>query len=77
MSWECTFCGREERPDGKVIVDAVCHHCGAVMCRDDQYVLWDTDVLGRATRGRWAVHCSSCRREHHRFALPGLSRFAR
>jgi hypothetical protein len=77
MSWDCAFCAREERPDGSVRVEAVCHHCGALLCDEETYVVWDTDVLGSPAGGQWAVHCWACRHEWHRFALPGRRAFAR
>ncbi|MEJ2887980.1 hypothetical protein [Actinomycetospora aeridis] len=74
MSWECTSCARVERDDASVLVDGVCHHCGVLLCRDDQYVVWDRDVLGATAGGRWAVHCRTCRDDNHRWAVRGVAR---
>jgi hypothetical protein len=47
-------------------IDAVCHHCGKPLCRDDRVLIPD---LVFATHpggaGAEAVHCRSCRRRHH------------
>jgi len=66
--WECGDCGREEsstRP-----LDAVCHHCGLVLCRECRSVLVDMAFGGPLVSGeRTAAHCRACRKEHHPAAV--------
>lgn len=65
MSWECVECNA---PDSKV--DAVCHHCGKPLCRDDRVVIIDdafASISGQ--RRQVAAHCRSCRRRYHPSAI--------
>ncbi len=39
MSWECGECNARE--DRHTRIDAVCHHCGKPLCREDQ--IWIAD----------------------------------
>ena len=64
MSWECGYCNRSD--DRDEVVDAVCHHCGILVCREHQYSLFDDAFRGPSRlTGRWAIHCAECRRAHH------------
>ncbi len=70
MAWECSDCNAREDGDGKVVVDAVCHHCGKPLCRPHQLAVIDdafatTDSDGLIPEDRIAIHCDSCRRTHH------------
>ncbi|WP_410674059.1 hypothetical protein [Amycolatopsis sp. cmx-4-68] len=70
MAWECSDCNAREEEDGKVVVDAVCHHCGKPLCRDHQQPLIDDAFATSESDGlipwdRIAIHCESCRRIHH------------
>jgi hypothetical protein len=70
MAWECNDCDAREDSDGKVVVDAVCHHCGKPLCRSHQLAVLDdafavTESDGLIPVDRIAVHCESCRRAHH------------
>ncbi|MEV4051749.1 hypothetical protein AB0J55_11240 [Amycolatopsis sp. NPDC049688] len=70
MTWKCGDCDAEESSDGKVLVDAVCHHCGKPLCRSHQQSVIDdafaaTDSTRLIPVNRIAVHCESCRRAHH------------
>lgn len=67
--WECGDCGQPETSGRKL--DAVCHHCGLLLCRECRVVLVD-DAFGGPliAPDRTAVHCRACRREHHVVAVP-------
>ncbi|MGW3996089.1 hypothetical protein [Amycolatopsis sp. NPDC004772] len=75
MAWKCSDCDAEEDSAGKVVVDAVCHHCGKPLCRLHQQAVLDDafavdtsaamDSIGLIPVDRIAVHCESCRRDHH------------
>jgi len=65
MAWECAECNS---PGSKI--DAVCHHCGKPLCRDDRVVILDNAFASVAgQRGPAAVHCRSCRSEYHGGAI--------
>jgi hypothetical protein len=65
MAWECAECNT---PDSKI--DAVCHHCGKPLCRDDRIVILDDAFAGvPGQRGTAAVHCRKCRRRYHSGAI--------
>ncbi len=56
MVWECGDCSQQESL--QLAVDAVCHHCGKLLCRDDQHSLQDPSFRGPfGSRERAAVHC--------------------
>jgi hypothetical protein len=80
MSWSCGACRRIHRDstvdeDHRIVVDAVCHHCGKPLCT------WEPDddsdreacqhwILDEAFRGdhetlKPACHCRDCLRTHH------------
>jgi len=68
--WECGECGlveghRMEGTDEVVQIDAVCHHCGKPLCREDQHFITD-DAFSRKSPVDLpqACHCSACRRRH-------------
>ena len=72
MAWECAVCHSAE--DGTVRMNAVCHHCGKLLCQGDQRKLLDPAfAVGGDSRGVEAVHCRECAREHH----PILGRIGR
>lgn len=61
MTWECAECHRAE---GKgVRIDAVCHHCGKPLCRDDRKLVPADSVFSEPAAD--AVHCRSCKSEYH------------
>jgi hypothetical protein len=69
VSWECAECGRKE--DRVVRVDAVCHHCGKLLCRDDRIEIADSafaSTLGQL--GLTATHCGGCKRQYHAADIP-------
>jgi hypothetical protein len=67
--WECGDCGQTET--SRCELDAVCHHCGVLVCPDCRVVLVDGVFGGpMVSPDRTAVHCRSCRREHHLVAVP-------
>lgn len=75
MSWVCDKCSRG---DGESTVDAVCHHCGALLCRDCRHEIPADDLVGTpADVLRTAIHCSACRRRHHPFSVSTFRIFAR
>jgi hypothetical protein len=72
MIWECGNCSQPE--NRQLAVDAVCHHCGTPLCREDQYPLSDSAFSGPiASQDRRAVHCKPCRDKYHPVPL-GLGR---
>lgn len=67
MTWECAEChaaeGRETR------IDAVCHHCGKPLCRDDRILVPDLAfAASTGDLGAEAVHCRACKRQYHNAA---------
>ena len=54
MSWECAECRRGEGQ--RTLIDAVCHHCGKLLCREDRSVIADTAF---DPPGGEAVHCGA------------------
>lgn len=75
MVWECSDCDAREDSEGKVVVDAVCHHCGKTLCRSHQQFVIDDAFAATGSGGlipldRIAVHCESCRRALHPRATP-------
>jgi hypothetical protein len=60
MAWECAECNSKESGGKKI--DAVCHHCGKPLCREDQVEILDNAFSGAAPT---AIHCDSCRRKYH------------
>lgn len=74
MSWQCDECWRA---DGVGEIDAMCHHCGALLCAKCRTDIVDTEPVGaRPGESRTAVHCASCRRRHHPWSV-AFARFAR
>lgn len=64
MTWECAECHATEKHGARI--DAVCHHCGKPLCRDDQELVPDLAFASASGEvGAEAVHCRSCKREHH------------
>jgi hypothetical protein len=64
MAWECAECHSAE--SSSVNVNAVCHHCGRLLCQGDQIVFPDPAfAVGRESPSAEAVHCRECTREHH------------
>lgn len=65
MQWRCNECGRAEYKR-KVVVDAVCHHCGKTLCRSHQIEITDDAFDKDSGMGSYrAVHCHDCRRRYH------------
>ena len=67
MAWECAECGEIEKPP-KVLIDAVCHHCGKPLCRkcrDRNNTITDPAFAQTGNRSRTAYHCVACRRQYH------------
>jgi hypothetical protein len=64
MAWECAECHRREGEEG-IRIDAVCHHCGKPLCRDDRVVLADP-AFAPGPRGAFpvAAHCQACKSLH-------------
>jgi len=62
--WTCAECEQPER--GGVKVDAVCHHCGKLLCASDRIWIHD-DAFAVDSRETTAVaaHCKSCKQAHH------------
>lgn len=64
MAWECGECRSVE--GGDIRVNAVCHHCGKLLCREDQRVFPDPAfAVGGDSAGAEAVHCRECASEYH------------
>jgi len=63
--WECAECNAPDKE-----IDALCHHCGKPLCRDDRVIVIDDAFAGmRGQRGQDAVHCRACRRKYHNAAI--------
>lgn len=63
MAWDCV-----ERSEGEGEGEAVfvCHHCGKPLCqRHSRIFADDAFPVADQSNGSLAVHCSSCKREHH------------
>lgn len=67
MVWECAECNVKESADRKI--DAVCHHCGKPLCRDDRIEIADNAFSNVGSAGPTAIHCRACRRKHHASAV--------
>jgi thymidine kinase len=67
VTWECAECHvAEVATDKRTRVDAVCHHCGKPLCRDDRLLVPDHAFdPGPGDIGADAVHCPSCKRRFH------------
>jgi hypothetical protein len=68
VTWECVECNVEDRESR---IDGVCHHCGKPLCRNDRVLIAD-DAFATFSGGasQVAVHCRSCKGEHHPAAVP-------
>ncbi|MBD0695802.1 hypothetical protein [Streptomyces sp. CBMA123] len=67
MTWKCVDCTQEEKPDGSVRIDRICHHCGKPLCAEDQVLVHDPG-FSPSEDGLLlppAVHCKSCKQAHH------------
>jgi hypothetical protein len=70
MTWECAECQASDAQRNRI--DAVCHHCGKLLCRQDRQVIADVafDPAG-GEANQTAVHCRAClRRYHTRIDIP-------
>ena len=60
-TWKCGVCFEDiEEPD------AVCHHCGRILCHKVnvcRFLIPDNAFAGSSSRK--AYHCPDCRKEHH------------
>jgi hypothetical protein len=64
VTWECAECHATE--DRVTQIDGVCHHCGKLLCHDDQEIIPDVAFSAASGEvGAEAVHCRSCKRRHH------------
>ena len=62
--WECGDCAQPET--SRRTLDAICHHCGLLLCSECRVVVVDGAFGGSLISfERTAVHCRACRREHH------------
>jgi hypothetical protein len=68
VAWECAQCNVKESASTKI--DAVCHHCGKPLCRDDRVEIADNAFNSVGLTGPKAVHCRACKRKHHSGAVP-------
>jgi len=69
MAWECGVCGVKEQQEIKI--DAVCHHCGKLLCSKHRIQLVD-NAFGNepGLTGRQAYHCNDCKTLHHPYSRP-------
>jgi hypothetical protein len=67
MAWECAECHARESRDNRI--DAVCHHCGKLLCRDDRVLIADLAFAGGRT-DQVAVHCRLCKEQYHKVDVP-------
>jgi hypothetical protein len=68
VAWECAECNVKESADWKI--DAICHHCGKPLCRDDRVEIADNAFSSAGSAGPTAVHCRACKRRNHAGAVP-------
>jgi len=68
MAWECAECNVKESAGRKI--DAICHHCGKPLCRDDRIEIADNAFSSVGSAGPTAIHCRACRRKYHAGAVP-------
>jgi hypothetical protein len=70
MTWKCGECGFIEGKD-KVLVDlveqevnvnAICHHCGKLLCQKDRVLIKDDDFDDKMA---YAYHCEDCKKAFH------------
>ena len=69
MAWQCAECDAvegESRDNRRVIMAAVCHHCGEALCILHRVMIED-DVFGAdpGRYGRTAYHCEQCKKKYH------------
>jgi len=65
VSWECAECHGREGED-RIWIDAVCHHCGKPLCRDDRVLIADAAFApGPGEAPQETVHCKACKRRYH------------
>ena len=65
VAWECAECHRREEED-QIRINAVCHHCGKPLCRDDRVLIADIAFATAPGETRQeAVHCKACKRLYH------------
>jgi uncharacterized protein with PIN domain len=62
MTWECAYCGDEEKANNRM---PVCHHCGRPVCQLHREMIPDDAFSSGSSASRIAVHCGDCRREYH------------
>jgi hypothetical protein len=60
--WRCADCGRAEDRPKQFLVEAICHHCGKLLCPTHAHRVPDNAFHGGSTQ---ATHCATCRRDHH------------
>jgi len=61
MTWICAECGAGEGENGGAALNAVCHHCGKLLCSQHQRWIEDDSFAASATGTPvQACHCSSC-----------------
>lgn len=74
MPWRCAECGRAEQ-GRKVVINAVCHHCGKALCREHQRHVLDEAFHGHSgSAPSSAIHCQECRSACHPPLLGGRRR---
>jgi hypothetical protein len=69
VAWECAECNVKE--DLGTPIDAVCHHCGKLLCRKHRVEIADHAFSAApGPMGRTAVHCRACKRRYHPADIP-------
>jgi hypothetical protein len=64
MAWECAECHVREDASNKI--DAVCHHCGKLLCYEDRRLTADAAFASTSgDSGQVAVHCQACLDQYH------------
>lgn len=64
MALTCGECGAVNGRGGAV-VNAVCHHCGKLLCRRHQVALLDSAFKGKRSVPPVAIHCAACSKTHN------------
>jgi hypothetical protein len=67
MTWKCAICGETDGVNGG-IVNAVCHHCGRLLCRRHQIIIRDPAFSRDKGFRASAVHCPNCKNRHRSLA---------
>jgi len=74
MVWKCGECGAIEGKDEvtidsveqKVNINAICHHCGKLLCQKDRILIKDDVFEGTRIE---TYHCDDCKKAFHQNSI--------